>query len=348
MIMNKNLTRLLAGGIAAGILALANRTSAAGQFQYSQNGDLLAGFRKPGLGSYELVVNLGNVTNLENMVAGTTVALNNFSPAQLTAAFPDGFGSLNWSVSTSLKSVISPWGGYPALTLWYTLPRMDANTRTTAPQRASASAQGSNKNDMLGVGTGAVTISGSLGASNANNTPFLVREPVWDGQSQSRNDLSYFIDNIGVGPVGSFGLPNTVENVTPDPFAAAARSDFYRARPTGNLDPDTGTNAGPAYYVGYFQLNPDGTLTFTRASTVVPTPPAPQVVKITRFNTTSTIYFTTTNGAIYTLYYTNHFGIGQPVTSWAAAPGTVAGNGNTNSLSDTTTESDRYYRVGAQ
>ncbi|HSY42761.1 MAG TPA: hypothetical protein VK811_02550, partial [Candidatus Acidoferrum sp.] len=59
-------------------------------FQYNETGDVLAGFRKSGLNDttgYEVVANLGNVTNFLNMSAGTTITITNFTPLQLTDAF---------------------------------------------------------------------------------------------------------------------------------------------------------------------------------------------------------------------------------------------------------------------
>jgi hypothetical protein len=102
-----------------------------------------------------------------------------------------------------------------------------------------------------------------------------------------------------------------------------------------------------AYFVGYFILNVNGTMTFTRASaSAPPPPPAPTVVSVRRAANVSTVSFTTTNGANYTLYYTNAAGLTTPASSWPVA-GSLIGNGGTNSLNDTTTDPVRFYRVGA-
>ena len=74
-------------------------------FSYNQYGDVVAGFRKTGSfkGNYEMVVNLGSVTNLLNVSSGTTINITNFSTTQLTNAFMDtgSFGNLQWSVFSS-------------------------------------------------------------------------------------------------------------------------------------------------------------------------------------------------------------------------------------------------------
>lgn len=56
--------------------------------QYFTNagyGDLIGGFRKTGsaAGNYELVVNLGNVSNLLALSAGTTITMSNIGGSQL-------------------------------------------------------------------------------------------------------------------------------------------------------------------------------------------------------------------------------------------------------------------------
>ena len=315
------------------------------QFKYTLYGDLLAGFRKPGVGTYELVVHIGNVTNFEQLLPGTTVAVTNYTPAQLSNAFADGFGGLSWSVTSAFQG-LATWAGFPTTTIWYTVPRTNPQTQSVPLTRYSTSSQSYVRQNILSLDSGANTISGQLGASNISNTPYLVREPVWDGTSQVRNELTWWITDSGTSPYTGFGLPVNTENVTPVSFSSAVVSDLYRSRPTGYLDPQTGLTNGPAYFVGSFKLNPDGTMTFTRASTNSVAPPAPQIVSVGRSGTTSTVSFTTTNGATYALYYTNAAGLGSPASTWPASPGTVVGNGGTNSLSDTTTDPVRFYRVG--
>lgn len=98
--------------------------------------------------------------------------------------------------------------------------------------------------------------------------------------------------------------------------------------------------------LGSFTLSSGGVLTFN-VNAPTPPPPPPQILGITRLGDTSTVFFTTTNGSFtYTLYYTNSAGLGGPLSSWPSVPTTVTGNGLTNSLQDTTTDPNRFYRVG--
>jgi len=330
-------------------LAISANTNYPGQgtnFQFSQQfGNVLAGFRKAGV-TNELVVNLGGITNLEALSIGTTVTLSNFAPSQLAAAFPGGLGNVSWSASASFAGAFGSWAGFPVTTVWFTQPRTNASVQSVAPNRASSSTQGGYRQNMLGVGNGAATLSASQ--TNAYTTAFVTFEPAWDGVSLSRNEYTYFVDNTGFGPIGSYGLPNAVEKMTPPTFTTAVRADLFRSRPTGFSDPDTGGSSGPAFFLGYFELNPNGTMTFTRAAAVVPPPPpVPSIVSITRAGNTSTVSFTTTNGATYSLFYNTAAGLSQPVSAWPVSGTTIIGDGAVDQLSDTSTDPNRIYRVGA-
>jgi hypothetical protein len=312
----------------------------------SSNGDLLAGFRKTGThqANYEVVVNLGNITNFEALAPGTTIQMTRFSPHQLSNAFSD-FNFLQWSVSAAFPGS-ARWGAFPAASLWYTRPRPDPSTQSDLPARLSVSAQQNTRQRILGIGLGASTISASLGTSNENNNVYLVREPIGSGAGLTANIEDRFDPTLG-----NFysTLPFSVENTTPAAFSSTVASDLYQVCPTGTTDPTTGQTTGLGYLVGIFQFNPDGTMSFTRASTnsVPPQPPPAPVLTATRSGTTTTISFATTNGSTYALHYTNSAGLGSPVASWPSLPTTITGDGSIKSFMDTTTDADRIYRVGA-
>jgi hypothetical protein len=323
---------------------------ASAQFFTAGNGDLVAGFRKTGAyqGSYELVVKIGSVTNLLALPAGSSIPINSFSPSQLSGAFSD-YNNLQWSVSGMVSG--GPgfyWSGFYQSTIWYTLPRNNINSQTAPLARQSVTTQGTTEQKIIGFLNGANLLSSGMGSTNSNNTAVLVRETI---ASANNNDYAFFVQDPQNPALGDFKgtMPTTVENTTPASFTSAVVSDLYQSVPQLSNDPNTGTNNGAAYYVGYFTLNPNGTMTFTRASTVVAQPPAPKIVSVSRSGTTSTIFFTTTNGTFtYSLYYTNSTGLAAPVTNWPASPTTLTGNGLTNSLTDTTTDTNRFYRIGVQ
>jgi hypothetical protein len=98
---------------------------------------------------------------------------------------------------------------------------------------------------------------------------------------------------------------------------------------------------------GSFILSSSGVLKFNIVTVLTNLPPQPRIVSVTRSSPTTTIYFTTTNGTFtYTLYFTNSAGLLASVTNWPASSTTVTGNGLTNNLSDTTTATNRFYRIG--
>ena len=103
--------------------------------------------------------------------------------------------------------------------------------------------------------------------------------------------------------------------------------------------------SGGITLLGSLSLAANGVVTFTKATTT--TPPPPPLLSITRSGLVSSVSFLSTNGATYTLFFTNHIGLSAPVTNWPAMPGTITGDGSTKSFQDTTADSDRFYRVGA-
>lgn len=251
---------------------------ASAQFTYNQYGDVLAGFRKTGTyaGLYEEVVDLGSVTNFLKLTVGTTINITNYTTQNLTNAFTDtgSFGHLQWSVFAafpgSLSSWVTPLGSFPKDTIWFTLPSTNVTSQSQVPSRDSYNAQSPTKNLINGVGGGALSIA-SYGA--ANNT-FLVKEPV----TYSSYTLTYYIGDYLNPALGDFGstetpLPYSVENTTPATFNSPQRCDFYQLCPSGYTDPINNSTTD-TYYVGYFTLNPNGSMTFTRAQASVSAPVA--------------------------------------------------------------------------
>jgi hypothetical protein len=336
---------------AASLLALAE-TGTAQVFVYSNN-DLVLGFRgnPPASGGFDVVVDIGQASNYLNAVVGSRITVPNFSLGQLV---PGCFSSLNklaWSVVGYYHG--TTYSGYPqfADTLWVTVPRSSTNVQSATPTRLDESVQQTVKANIASILADARLISQSVGTSNQYNTASFVRE---DRTTYANEILSVFMGSVvdpTMGTLQDSWPEGNLEVTTPAAFNSVVRSDLYEVRPLadsqGNpiIDPHTGTN-GLAYYVGYFEFNSNGTMTFNRAAAAPPAPPAP-VVSITRSGNVSTISFGTTNGASYTLYYTNSTGLTQPVASWPSAPLPITGNGQATNFTDVTADSNRFYRVGA-
>jgi hypothetical protein len=321
-----------------GMLSCADLADA--QFFTAGKGDLLAGFRKTSSGTFELVVNIGNVTNFIALAPGTTIPISNFTPTQFSAAFSNP-NNLQWSVGGAFSG-LTAFAGFPSATAWTTSARANTNVQSAPPQRQSSSAQQQARNRIVGVGTGANFISSGFGSTSTNNNAVLVREPSGDA-----NALTVFIGDPSDSTIGDYqGTWYNVENVTPASFTSAQRSDLYQLCPDGTIDPITSQTTGSAYYVGYFTFNSDGTMTFTRASTST-TPPAP-VLTIARTGNASTISFATTSGATYTLCFTNAAGLFSPVSTWPTSTTNIIGDGLVHTFTDTTTATNRFYSVRAQ
>jgi hypothetical protein len=214
---------------------------------------------------------------------------------------------------------------------------------------------------ILGVGTGARTISQALVTTNQFNNSVLVTEPTtYDGAYNTYNTAIQDPSDITVGDFGGAPLTYTIENTTPSPFSSIARCDLYQdcsvGAGTAFKDPFTGQTNGASYYVGYFTLNTDGTMTFTRdaMATNPPTPPPPTHLTISATvspggggqQVTSTISFGTTNGATYTLFYTNAAGLATPVTNWPFVTPAIIGDGSVHAFTNSSTDSSRFYSVG--
>jgi hypothetical protein len=333
-----------------GIVAMV-QTATAQPFAYTNN-DLLLGFRKTGSfkESYEVVVNIGKATTYSQASDGTSFGVPNFTLSQLT---PGSFGSLNhlnWSVfgfsKTNLSNVLP---GYVNNTLWLTVPRSNPAIQTPPPYRLIYTSQNSVSSQIVAIGNNAAYLS-SQTTSNQYNTARYIREPVNDPA-----DLSASIADVNSdtnSTLQSSWSQNNIENSTPASFITCIISDLYEVRPQTDAvghpvtDPHTGLTSGPAYYVGYFQFCPDGTLTFFRASATTPPPPAP-LLTVTRDGTTNYISFPSANGAVYTLYYTNNTGLIQPISTWPTSPATITGDGSVKTFTNSPGDAERYYRVGA-
>ena len=316
-------------------------------FTYKQT-DLYLGFRTSSTLSNQAVVNIGSATNFMNLPAGSSNAVTGYSPSQL---FPDSFSlnNLSWSVGGDVKTGSVP--GYPLDTIWVTSARSDPNIQTAPPYRWDQGTLSGVVAEIEGILLGAAQISARISAG-ADNTATFVREPgpTTGNVSQSQTYYDYVASTqTGFGTYRDNWydenfLPLNVENTTPASFASPVRSDLYEVRPDGFADPYTGQSSGTAYYVGYFQFNTNGTMSFFRAS-ANQTPPAPRL-SVSRNGTTTSISFLSNNGTTYALYYSDN--LTTPFASWTQAPGTISGDATTKSFTDTTASSTRFYRVSAQ
>jgi hypothetical protein len=215
-------------------------------FNYN-NGDLLLGLRTPG-GNSDLIVDIGAASLYANATGPITISGNYFTSSQLT----DAGLSLN-NLYFSVFGDIAP--GYPgtANTLWVTDPQLSNIIEATPWTPQTSANQGNTRAQMESIAFGA-TYTSFTEAASADNTISAVIVPSSLNIS-GEGALSY---TIGIGPNGNFngnfGSNNDIEQDTSATFTSGTspvRTDLFEMTPGSS-----GT------YLGYFELDPNGTLTF--------------------------------------------------------------------------------------
>lgn len=328
--MNTKTNQRLAAGLAGLLGGFAGLTGAlhAAPFLYGP-GDLVLAFRQTG-NAADYVVNLGKATHYNALPAGTSIALTNLSAAQLGSAFAS-LNGLRWSVAAANRPPADP--NYPLQTLWIARPRGETGTPSLPWLRKGQSAQGLVGAQVDGVGYNAAQASSNL-PGGADNTATGVVIPVGNN----------FNVNQVIGTAGNYAntFQGDVENLTPDDFDAdpanVSRSDLYELLPGTTA---TGTVNAPGRYLGYFELKPDGTLTFNTGSTPVP---APEITGVSREGDLTAVSFSTVNGATYRLRVTDAAGLGSPIAAWSAGP-SLTGNGSMQSLQDSSPAAVRFFAL---
>jgi hypothetical protein len=238
--MKRTQHALLASSLA--VLSLAGATLQAAPFTYNAQ-DLLIGFRGPG--NFDYVVDIGNVSQF-----GYGSGVHNitaYTGSQLSTVF-GGLDGISFSAFGDVRTV---GGAYAFNTLWVTAPRTDINVQSSPWNRAGQSAQGTVGGRIDGIASGAVMYSSTF-SGGPNNTATAVTVT---NNFNASPGLSY---KLGMGAAGNFSgtFPGNVENTTPSGFASLGqpiRSDLYELQP----------GSGQGNYLGYFQLNPDGSMLFS-------------------------------------------------------------------------------------
>jgi hypothetical protein len=331
--MKFNIHRLvLAALTVAGSFALPHGAEAnTNVFAYS-NRDLMLCFRKTGytggsISPNDLEINIGQASIYYGAMPGSVTPINNLSGSQI--AIFDNLNDIAWSVGGCV-SLSDNGGDIPQQTLWVTAPRTDPNVAATPWVRNGSFTQGPTAQKIKSVLDNAVFYSSTVASNSVNNTTTGVVVPTAGG-----HNYGSFVGTAGTGNYLNTFQGN-VEHTNASDFVTAglpARSDFYELRPDS-----TGTQP-VGKYLGYFEMSTNGTVVFVAAPF-----PAP-ILNIQRSGTTDTIQFGTTNGATYTLYYTNATGLTQPLISWPFIGTNVSGDGTTKSFQVDSSDPNRFYSV---
>jgi hypothetical protein len=319
-----NLKSFICKGVFFSLLAATGLLQAQ-TFNYNPD-DLLICFRNTNSAVNDLVVDAGPVSTFTNLSVGQKITVTQFTGQQLASV---GTNSLAWSAFACDNN--SPVDE----NLWMTRPRSDYNTQTTPWTAGNLFAQGPAASKIDSVGNDALTIGSGLPAS-ANNTPTALVEAESGHKQQDNGCYAFYI-----GSLGNFGgsFQGNIEQNTANNFTTGGqnvRADFYQLLSTNT--------SGPGKYLGYFEFYTNGVLIYTAgpAPTVVT---AAVITKIVRVGTTNTIMFTCSSGGTYTLRGTNVLTVAR--TNWPAITSTN-GNGSTQTMTDVTPSSSKFYTISAQ
>jgi len=314
-------------------IAFAAAGSAYAGFQYAPR-DLVFGFRVDGGGPSELTINAGQVSIFYSLPIGQTITVSNVAPSLLTTTFGI-LANLDWSAAADVRTTGDV--NYPLQTQWVTSPRTTLNTQTDPWPTRSQFTQANSNSKIDGIAgsadQGAVSY-GSQVPSGPTNTTTAVVIP----GGLSPYAYSYFMGN------GNYNnqFPGNVEVLTSSMFVEdgqPVRADLYQLKPS--------SPNGVGTYLGYFELKTNGVMTYTSGPSSAPVVPRPSITGVTRAGSTTTVGFTTVNGAQYSLRYTNSAGLNAPVSTWPVAGSPVVGTGSPNSINDVTGDAQRFYSISA-
>lgn len=302
----------------------------AGTLTSYANGDVLICFRKSGVAN-DLVVDAGPISTFTNATPNQRITITQYTGNQLALV---GTNSIIWSAFTWLDDSISPMSAQ--WTLFVSKGRSSIGTQTTSWSARSQGSQALVGGDMGSIVTGASVCLGY----NGLNTVSAVIEP--DDAGNSNPNYTSGQSYVGtLGPNFDFNgdFVGNAEKTTPSNFTTAGvvvRSDFYQIPPTGG---------GSVKFLGYFELNTNGVMTYVAYPSATPT--VPVISSFSFSNNISHVSFTTGNSGTYTLRGTNSSGLTTPRINWPAIS-SVSGNGSIKTLTDNTTDSSKFYIITAQ
>jgi hypothetical protein len=305
------------------------------------NLEMMLCFRHAGGGNpLDLEVNIGPASNLIALTPGTSMMISNYSFIQLSNAVASGaLDRVTFSVTASAFGGTTNPLNVANDTIFVTVPRMDPSVPNPPWTREDRGVIAGPASSIYSIGSLAARYSRLYASDPLSNVGQVVGIP--PGNPYSCEGY--------LGVAGDLnGAYFVIENFAPSPFSAPVVSDFFMEVPEFFPDPlnNNATN-GPTTYLGYFTFSPDGSLSFTRGKQEAPVPPPPSELQLARNSGTSIISFTTTNGATYSLIYTNLSGLSAPRSTWPVLGTPVLGTGGVTNFIDSSATAERVYSVVA-
>jgi hypothetical protein len=291
------------------------------------NRDLILTFRQAS-GTIVFEVDIGQASIYYSVAPGSSIPITAYSPtAQLTTLF-SSVDNLTWSIGGCVPNAgDSGDPSKPPRTLWVTDPRSNPNTQATAWVRGSIYTQGGPDSHIVAILDNAQTWANSVAADSVTNTQYAVAIPSGDGDNATGS----------LGALGNYlgTFQGDVENTTTTNFDTAgvpSRSDLYELQP----------GSGPGTYLGYFELDANGSMTFYGPVLTFPTPTlSASTDGVGNFY----VSFPTTANGTYTLYYTNAAGLTAPVSTWPSAGTNITGDGTVHSFQQAISGPGTFYTV---
>jgi hypothetical protein len=296
------------------------------------DGDVLLIFRESAIPSQypspfnDVEFDLGSVTNFLGKTNGYTKTVTGWTLSQVTSVY----GSDLTGVSVVLIAATNPTNTSPAAYFSAALPQnlwLNGVEPFNTAYNVSPSVWQSFWTKINSIGTRpGLYLPANQQTASYSFSPSSVLS--YDRIVASDNNVKAGAQNtINADWLPQFGgaAPFTVEGVVPGSFGFLAVST-------------TTTTPRPLdSYIGTFTITAGGVLTFTAG------PPQPVVTGVTRSGNTSTVSFSTVLSGNYSLIYTNS--LGGSSTNWPVVSNSLVGDGNTNLLTHTSSDSVGFYKV---
>ena len=296
-----------------------------------KDGDLLLIFRESALpGTFpspnnDVEFDLGSVTNFLGKPAGYTTTVTGWDPTVVQAVY----GSDLTGVSIILIATTSPTNASPTAYFSAALPQ-SFWLNGVEPFRTAYSVSPSvwqgfwSKINAVGSRPGLYLPASQRTASYSfSPSSVLSYDRIVASDNYVKAGGQEVIYTDWLPQFGGFA-PFTVEGVAPGSFGlVAVAASTAASKPLDS-------------YVGTFTIDTSGNLTFTAGS------PTPVITGIAQTGNTSAISFTTGLSSSYSLEYANDLAGGG---NWSAVGSSLVGDGNTNSLTYTSTDNAGFFRV---
>ncbi len=301
-------------------------------------GDVLICFRKAdptsgaSLGGTNLVVDAGTISYFTNLAPNTKVTIGNVNGTQLSQV---GTNKVGWSAFAYFDDSASS----PAVprTLFITDPRSSLNAQTSPNNCGTGSQNIQTIGQLASIANGAAN---NINFSPLNNSNAVLELDTYNAGAGA-GAVSYY---NGVG--SSLDLNGTFtynfEQFTPAGFTFGGnpqRADFYWMYPVPLH------TIASAIFLGYFEFNTNGVMTYTAYPSAAVTTPV--IISFSRNGTTNSITFTTGPTGTYTLRGTNSIGLTSARTNWPALASTLR-TGSNITIKDIASSSNLFYVITAQ